>query len=170
MCSSDLLEPATAERIHPSDLQKLIRALEIRLLTRKALPPSSDASPLSGYRVLQLGLDPPREALTQAIAQRTQAMFAAGLLDEVRELLASGLTGQEKPFESIGYKEALAVLRGEITQAQAIEGTEIATRQYAKRQRTWFRRDTRIHWLRGFGHDPAILREAEQETAKLLLP
>jgi tRNA dimethylallyltransferase len=87
-------------------------------------------------------------------------MFDSGLLDEVRGLLASGLTGDEKPFESLGYKQAVAHLRGEIDLDAAVEATEIGTRQYAKRQRTWFRRDARILWLRGFGTDPAIQSEA----------
>ena len=164
------LEPAAAARIHPGDVQKLTRALEIRLVTQQPLPPSSDAAPLEGYRVLQLGLDPPREALTAAIAERARNMFAAGLIEEVRTLLATGLTGEEKPFESIGYKEALAVLRGKMTAGQALEATEIATRQYAKRQRTWFRRDPRIHWLAGFGHDPAIRQQAAEQAATLMLP
>ena len=164
------LEPSAAARIHASDVQKLTRALEIRLVTQQPLPPTSEGAPLTGYRVLQLGLDPPREELVRSIAHRSQEMFDAGLLDEVRALLASGLSGEEKPFESIGYKQALAHLRGELTLEEAIESTEIETRQYAKRQRTWFKRDTRVRWLRGFGNDPAIQRAAEHQTATLLLP
>ncbi|MEO5926099.1 MAG: tRNA (adenosine(37)-N6)-dimethylallyltransferase MiaA [Bryobacteraceae bacterium] len=154
------LEPAAASRIQPEDTQKLIRALEIRLLTKAPLPPAGSGDPLTGFDVLQLGLDPPREALVQAITVRTKEIFAAGLLDEVRGLLASGLTGDEKPFESLGYKQAVAHLRGELEWEAAIESTEIGTRQYAKRQRTWFRRDARIHWLAGFGTDPGIQAEA----------
>jgi tRNA dimethylallyltransferase len=157
------LDPATSARIHASDVQKLTRALEIRILTRQPLPPASEADPLTGYRVLIVGLDPPREKLVAAIAERTRQMFQSGLIDEVRGLLAGGLTGSEKPFESLGYKQALAHVRGEITLSAAIESTEIETRQYAKRQQTWFRRDSRIHWLYGFGTDPAI----EQETRSL---
>lgn len=154
------LDPSTAARIHPSDVQKLTRALEIRMLTGTALPPSSEALPLTGYNILMLGLDPPREHLVQAIGMRTRQMFADGLIDEVRGLLASGFRGDEKPFESLGYKQALAHLRGEMTLAAAIESTEIETRQYAKRQQTWFRRDPRIRWLRGFGNESEIQREA----------
>ena len=154
------LEPAAAARIHPSDTQKLMRALEIRLLTSQPLPATETAMPLQGYQVLQLGLDPPRELLVESIAKRTREMFGAGLLDEVRGLLASGLTGNEKPFESLGYKQAVAHLRGELTLEEAIESTEIGTRQYAKRQRTWFRRDQRIQWLDGFGNDGAVQERA----------
>lgn len=154
------LDPATAARIHPSDVQKLTRALEIRILTGGTLPSSSEALPLMGFKTVILGLDPPREQLVQAIAERTRQMFDDGLIDEVRGLLAGGLTGEEKPFESLGYKQALAHLRGGMTLAAAIESTEIETRQYAKRQQTWFRRDPRIRWLRGFGNDPRIQEEA----------
>ncbi len=164
------LEPSAAARLHPSDVQRLVRALEVRLVTREPMPSTSEAAPLTGYRVLQLALIPPREDLARAIALRSRKMFEAGLLDEVRGLLASGLTGDEKPFESIGYKQALGHLRGEITLEAAIESTEIETRQYAKRQRTWLRGDSRVHWLPGFGNDPAIQRAAQQEVDTLLLP
>jgi tRNA dimethylallyltransferase len=154
------LEPAAALRIQPEDTQKLIRALEIRLLTNAPLPAPGSGDPLTGFHVVQMGLDPPREALVAAIAVRTREMFRAGLIDEVRGLLASGLTGDEKPFESLGYRQAVAHLRGQMTLEEAIESTEIGTRQYAKRQRTWFRRDARIHWLSGFGGDSSVQKEA----------
>ena len=95
-------------------------------------------------------------------------MFQEGLVDEVRRLLSSGLTGEEKPFESLGYKQALEYLRGRLTVEQAIEATEIETRQYAKRQLTWFRRDARIRWFEGFGSDSAIAGTVLQEVGKFL--
>jgi tRNA dimethylallyltransferase len=150
------LDPGAARRIHPRDTQKLTRALEVRLLTGAALPPSSCAVPLEGYRTLQIGLAPVRELLVQAIATRTREMFQAGLIDEVRGLLASGLTGSEKAFESLGYQQAVLYLRGELSLEQAILSTEIETRQYAKRQLTWFRRDARVRWLVGFGSDAEV--------------
>jgi tRNA dimethylallyltransferase len=159
-------DPAAASRIHLSDVQKTTRALEICLLTQARLPQHTSAEPLRGFRVLQLGLDPPREELAKALEQRTRTMFLEGLIDEVRGLLAEGLTGAEKPFESLGYKQALAHIRGDITLEAAIESTLIETRQYAKRQRTWFRRDPRIQWLAGFGSDPAI-REAASNAVRL---
>jgi tRNA dimethylallyltransferase len=78
----------------------------------------------------------------------------------VKGLLAGGATGDEKPFGSLGYKQALLHVRGCLTLDQAITSTIIETRQYAKRQLTWFRRDPEIRWLRGFGDEPAILVEA----------
>jgi tRNA dimethylallyltransferase len=162
------LDRETAARIHPSDVQKLTRALEIRIATGRALPPASEAEPLTGYNVLFLGLDPPREVLVEAIAQRTRQMFAQGLIEEVRALLESGLTGQEKPFETLGYKQALAHVRGQVTLEAAIESTQIETRQYAKRQRTWFRREAQIKWLLGFGSAAGIQTEAEQLARAVL--
>jgi len=162
------LEPAAAARIHPRDIQKLTRALEIRMLTRTALPSPSTASKLTGYRTLQLGLSPPRALLLEAIAARTRRMFNEGLLDEVVGLLEQGLSGDEKPFESLGYKQVLAHLRGQTTLEQALEATEIETRQYAKRQLTWFRRDTGVLWLDGFGSDSQVASASLAAVRKFL--
>lgn len=156
------LEPAAAQRIHSNDVQKLIRALEIRLLTGQALP---RPSPEAAFCVLKLGLRPQRALLTERIERRTTLMFAGGLLDEVSRLLAQGHTGGEKPFEALGYRQALLHLRGKCTLAGAMEDTVVATRQYAKRQQTWFRQEADIHWLDGFGDDSAIQRQA-MELAK----
>jgi tRNA dimethylallyltransferase len=156
------LEPGAAARIHANDFQKTMRALEVRLLTQQALPPPALADPLEGYTVIKLGLDPDRAALQQRLEERTRAMFEGGLIDEVRGLLAAGATGDEKPFEALGYKQALLHLRGALTLEQAVESTIVETRQYAKRQRTWFRRDAEIRWLSGFGDDPEVIAQATQ--------
>jgi len=156
------LEPGGAARIHAHDVQKTMRALEIRLLTRRALPSPAAAQPLEGYSVVKLGLDPDRDALQRRLETRTRAMFQHGLIEEVQCLLAHGATGGEKPFESLGYKQALLHLRGSLTLEQAISSTVIETRQYAKRQLTWFRRDSQIHWLRGFGDQTEIIAKAAE--------
>ena len=162
------LEPQAAARIHPRDVQKVTRALEIRLLTRTALPPPSTSLPLEGFKLLPLGLAPDRELLADRIAVRTRQMFDAGLVEEVRRLLAQGLSGEEKPFESLGYKQVLAYLRGQMSLERAMAATEIETRQYSKRQLTWFRRDNRMVWLYGFGSDPAVVDAALQAIRKFL--
>jgi len=95
-------------------------------------------------------------------------MFNGGLLDEVRTLLAQGATGAEKPFESLGYKQALLHLRGEFTLPEAIASTQLETRQYAKRQWTWFRRDPEIFWIAGLGDSPAVLAAARTRLAESL--
>ena len=112
------------------------------------------------YSVVKIGLDPDRMELTRRLDARVEEMFRRGLLDEIRGLLASGLTGKEKPFESLGYKQALAHLNGSMTLDEAVASTQLQTRQYAKRQRTWFRRDAGICWFSGFGDSAEVFAEA----------
>ena len=162
------LEPGAGTRIHANDVQKTMRALEVRLLTRQALPPPAEARALEGYAVIKLGLDPDRAVLQQRLETRTRSMFAHGLIEEVQRLLAQGSTGNEKPFEALGYQQALLHLRGALTLEQAIESTIIETRQYAKRQRTWFRGDPEIHWLVGFGDGAEIIAQATQVNINAL--
>ncbi|MGD1093524.1 MAG: tRNA (adenosine(37)-N6)-dimethylallyltransferase MiaA [Bryobacteraceae bacterium] len=153
------LDPAAAARIHPNDLPKLIRALEVRILTRRPVPSHDTAEPLRGYRILQVGLNPERSQLYELLDARTQEMFQSGLVEEVKELLARGCSGLEKPFESIGYRQAVRYVQGSITLEEAVASTQLETRQYAKRQLTWFRRDPQIKWLSGFGHSVFVLEQ-----------
>lgn len=146
------LDPSAGRRIHATDLQKSIRALEIRVLTQSNAPPRSAGEPLAGHRALHIGLNPERTRLKQRLDTRANEMFHSGLIEEVRVLL-SDYSGEEKPFESLGYRQALAYIRGALTLEQAIESTQLATRQYAKRQMTWFRRDPHMIWLNGFGEE-----------------
>jgi tRNA dimethylallyltransferase len=83
-------------------------------------------------------------------------MFESGLLDEVRDLLAKGLSVQTRPFESIGYQQALRHIRGEIPLEEAVQSAQLATRQYAKRQWTWFRKEKDVLWIDGFGETPEV--------------
>ncbi len=156
------LDPATAGRVHARDVKKVIRALEIRLLSTQPASRMFDSGRdrLEGFRTLKICLNPDREELRERLDRRASEIFSRGLLDEVRNLLAAGVTEQAKPFESIGYAQALRHLRGEITLAEAIESTRIATRQYAKRQRTWFRRERDVFWIDGFGGDPEVQAQA----------
>jgi tRNA dimethylallyltransferase len=147
------LDAAAATRIHPNDTKKVLRALEVCILTRRPISVQQpDRQPLTGYRLLKLGLDPPRHELTARLNERCAAMFKCGLIDEVRKILAAGFSPDSKALESIGYREALMYSSGNITIEKAIERTQAATRQYAKRQRTWFRRERDVHWLRSFGN------------------
>jgi tRNA dimethylallyltransferase len=154
------LEPETSRNIHPRDVQKTIRAVEIRLLTGAGLPRPDAANPLPGFQVLKIGLNPDRSQLFMRLDQRVESMFSGGLIEEVRSLLAHGASGDEKPFESLGYRQAIQYIRGEVTIEQAILSTQTGTRQYAKRQWTWFRRDAEIRWLDGFGDEPETIRQA----------
>jgi tRNA dimethylallyltransferase len=162
------LEPGAAARIHARDVQKTMRALEVRLLTQQALPPPAEAQALEGFTVVKVGLDPDRAVFQQRLEARTRAIFAHGLLEEIQGLLAKGATGQEKPFEALGYKQALLHLRGALTLEQAVESTIVETRQYAKRQRTWFLRDPEIRWFKGFGNDGEIIAHATQADISAL--
>jgi tRNA dimethylallyltransferase len=154
------LEPVAAARVHPHDIQKITRALEVRLLTGRALPSVTEAQPLKGYLRIKIGLNPDRAALNERLDARVVRMFNDGLIEEIERLLKQGATGAEKPFESLGYKQALLHLRGELSLNDAIASTQLETRQYAKRQLTWFRRDPEITWLEGFGEEPRIVEAA----------
>jgi tRNA dimethylallyltransferase len=123
---------------------------------------------LRGYRTLKLGLLPDRDALYQRLDQRSVAMFASGLVEEVRHILALGYAAESKPFESHGYKQALQTIRGELNLREAIFYAQRNTRQYAKRQITWFRRETGLVWLKGFGEEPRIRDEACELVASFL--
>jgi tRNA dimethylallyltransferase len=156
------LDPQSADKISSGDEQKLIRAIEICLLAKR--PRSevhrSGRSPLQNWRVLKIGLNPPREALYARIHARTEAMLAAGWLDEVRTLLLSGAPDNGKPFEFIGYRELRSVLRNDMRLLDARSAIQQSTRRYAKRQLTWFRREAGVQWIESFGDQPETQIEA----------
>jgi tRNA dimethylallyltransferase len=164
------LDPETASRIHPHDVLKVTRALEVTLLARR---PASELfrqgrDGLTGYRTLKLGLLPDREALYRRLDARAERMFAGGLLEEVECILKLGFPPTAKPFESHGYRQALQLLRGELNLGEAVLHAQRNTRQYAKRQITWFRKEPDLVWLRGFGDDAAIQKEAVERVGELL--
>ena len=159
------LDPKSATRIHANDTPKLIRAIEVCLAARRPLSAvlGNDAEardPLTGFRLLRIGLNPPREALYDRVNSRCDAMFAAGLVDEARILLAR--YGPVKALDSLGYRQARLVLSGEMTETDAIADARQGHRNYAKRQMTWFRREPDVHWIDGFGDAPGTLQAAEE--------
>ena len=156
------LDGEAAGKIALADEQKLIRAVEVCVLARRPVSEvhRSGRTPLEGWRAIKIGLMPPREGLYERIHGRTDAMLARGWMDEVRGLMASGLPENAKPFDFIGYRELREVLRGEKKLEEARAAIQQATRRYAKRQLTWFRKDPGIHWLAGFGDDPRVQDEA----------
>jgi tRNA dimethylallyltransferase len=164
------LDPASAGRIHPHDVQKAVRAVEVSLAARAPMSSLHGISeqPLQGYRLLKLGLDPDRTLLYERINLRCRQMFDGGLLNEVRKLLESGCDAGSKAFESIGYRQSIDVLNGSLTLQQALADTQMQTRRYAKRQLTWFRKDGEIRWLKGFGDDPKVQQEALDLVAEFL--
>ncbi len=156
------LDPAAASRIHTNDKNKLIRALEVRMLEGKPMSELFERgrTPLEGFRPIKIGLNPPRTLLYERMDVRAVRIFEHGLVHEVRELLAAGVPRHAKPFESLGYKQALGVLEGRLTPEEALTSTQLETRRYAKRQITWFRREHDVRWLSGFGQEPAVQNQA----------
>ena len=152
------LDPEAAQKIAPADEQKLIRAVEVCILARKPISEvhRTGRLPLEGWRVLKIGLLPPREKLNERIHSRTDVMLEHGWMREVQALLESGLSEDSKPFDFIGYRELRAVLRGQITLEEARGAIQQATRRYCKRQLTWFREEPGVHWFSGFGDDAGV--------------
>lgn len=161
------LDPDASAKIAAADEQKVIRAVEVCLLAKRPLSEvhRSGRQPLEDWRPIKIGLTPPREALYERIHARTESMLANGWLDEVRRLTESGLPEHAKPFDFIGYRELRSVLRGQTKLEEARAAIQQATRRYAKRQLTWFRKEAAVHWLPGFGDDPYIQQEARDFIA-----
>jgi tRNA dimethylallyltransferase len=155
------MDAEAAGKIAATDEQKLIRAIEVCVLTRKPISEvhRSGRKPLEGWRPVKIGLMPSRELLHQRIDARTDAMLQSGWLDEVKGLLSAGISENSKVFDFIGYREMLAVSRGAMTLEQARAAIQQATRHYAKRQMTWFRKDAEIRWFAGAGDDVAVQDE-----------
>ncbi|MBL8177208.1 MAG: tRNA (adenosine(37)-N6)-dimethylallyltransferase MiaA [Bryobacterales bacterium] len=155
-------DAAAAGRIHANDKNKTMRAVEICLLARRPVSElfRQGTAKLEGFAPILIGLDPPRAELYERLNRRAAAMFEEGLVEEVRGILARGVRASAKPFESLGYRQALAVVEGKCTWAEAVEDTQKQTRHYAKRQWTWFKRDTRVSWIPGFGHWPQTQQNA----------
>jgi tRNA dimethylallyltransferase len=162
------MDAQAAGRIAATDEQKLIRAIEVCILTRKPISEVHRAgrSPLQGWWAVKIGLMPSREMLYERIDARTDAMIESGWLAEVRGLLEGGIAENAKIFDFIGYREMLGVLRGELTMEKARTAIQVATRQYGKRQMTWFRKDKWIRWFAGPGDDAGVQREISEWVNK----
>ncbi len=155
-------DPLSAERIHTSDRTRILRALEVYFASGQpisSLQPRK--SPLKEVRILKFGIRLPRQVLYQRIEDRVARMFEGGLLEEVERLLKE-YSPQSKGFEALGYRHAAAHLRGEIGRAEAIERTARDTRRYAKRQMTWFRKETHLHWIDAPGESKEALNKLLQ--------
>ena len=163
------LDARAATAIHVNDVSKVIRAIEVSLAAKQPFTElwQKGRDALTGYHILRLGLDPPRPVLHQRINQRAATMFDCGLIEETERLIEQ--YGCDcRPLSSLGYAEAAAVLRGELSREQAVAQAQQGHRNYAKRQITWFRREREIHWLKGFGSDTEIVDEATQKVTQHL--
>jgi tRNA dimethylallyltransferase len=157
------LDPVSAERIHANDKAKLIRAIEVCVAGGTPMSVAQARDALLGFRILRIGLNPPREALYERLNRRAEAMFQAGLVEETRGLLQR--YGAVKAMDSLGYRQALGVLNGALSLEQAIGAAQQGHRNYAKRQLTWFRREPEVHWFHSFGGEAGVQRMARELIA-----
>jgi len=145
LCS---LDPVAAQRIHPNDARRIIRALEVVELSGQPISQLQARKTEPGSFVpVFWGLEWNREELYCRINKRVDHMLQAGLVQEVKKLKAMGYTHEDNSLDSVGYKEILAFLEGTYTIEEAIQYVKQNSRRFAKRQLTWFRRDSRIHWI-----------------------
>jgi tRNA dimethylallyltransferase len=143
------VDPESAARLHPNDLVRIVRALEVYRQSGRPMSALQDEHAFGSqpYRTLKIGLDLERDELYRRIDQRAEAMFAQGLLEEAQGLLQAGYDPSLKSLQTIGYRQAFALLRGEMSREAALEDLKRSTRRYAKQQLTWFRKDKSIIWL-----------------------
>jgi tRNA dimethylallyltransferase len=157
------LDPVSAARIHTNDTPKLVRSIEVCLAVGKPMSDALARDPLNGFRILRIGLNPSRQALYERLNQRAEAMFRAGLVEETRGLLAR--YGPVKALDSLGYRQAAAVLEGTLSEEAAIAAAQQGHRNYAKRQLTWFRHEPEVHWFHSFGDEAGVQRMAKELVA-----
>ncbi len=159
------LDSAAAARVHANDAPKLIRAIEVCLASRQKMSDlwQQGRDPLQGFSILRLGLDPERSQLYQRINHRAREMFEGGLIEETEHLLQN--YGPVRILNSLGYKQAVQMLNGQLSPEEALASAQQAHRNYAKRQMTWFRREPDVHWLKGYGDDTMIQKEAVECVA-----
>lgn len=153
-----VVDPVTATRLHPNDGVRIVRALEVFLLTGRPLSSFHEEHRFADdpYHCLKLGIAVEREILYQRVEERVDRMIADGLVEEVQGLLAAGCAPSLKAMGSIGYREICEHLAGEYPLEEAVRRIKQSTRQYAKRQLTWFRRDSEIIWVEYPGESDSI--------------
>ena len=163
------LDAEAAGKIHANDTPKLIRAIEVCVAARRQMTEmwKQGREALAGFRVLRLGLNPDRDALYARINERACRMFENGLVEETRGLLEK-YGEAARPLGSLGYKQAMQLLRGEVSREAAIRAAQQAHRNYAKRQLTWFRREPEVVWLAGFGEEAGVREEAGEAIRERL--
>jgi tRNA dimethylallyltransferase len=141
------LDPVAASRIIPENGRRSVRAIEIITLTGEPFAAALPDEPEDWQPVLEIGINGPREDLVQRLEQRVHKMWEQGLVEEARSLILLGVREGKTSSRAIGYAQALAQIDGTMTQDQAIADTVRLTQKYARRQMSWFRRDSRINWL-----------------------
>ena len=152
------LDASAASRIDPENGRRIVRALEIVTLTGEPFAAALPDEIESWQEVLEIGLRMDREILVAKLAERVRGMWSKGMVEETKHLVSKGLRESVTAGYAIGYAQALAQLDGELSQEQAIESTTKLTQKYARRQMSWFKRDTRINWLDAL--DPEVTNSA----------
>lgn len=162
------IDPQTAGRLHPNDIRRVIRALEVYQLTGKTMSKLSEEDQRRPdlYKTAFFALDFPREVLYARIDRRVDEMMRRGLEDEVRALLRDGLSEDCTAMQALGYKEMVWAIRGEISMERAVELIKQGSRNYAKRQLTWFRRDARVQWIEADGRSARDMAEEMARRAR----
>lgn len=147
------IDPESAARLHVNDVRRVIRAIEVYKMTGRTLTEQSrlDKEREGDFDVVMFALNWPRETLYDRINRRVDQMMKDGLVDEVRSLMASGLQTGGTAMQALGYKEIVSALNGSISMEEAVEDIKRGSRNYAKRQMTWFRHDDRVHWIEAPG-------------------
>ncbi len=153
------IDPASARRIQPRDLKRLVRALEVFFLTGRPLTAhfADTASPIADLEVLAVGLRLPAARISERVTRRVDQQFARGLLDEIRTLLARGIPEDARPFGGLVYRQALEHLHGVRDEASTRALIAQGNRRYARRQLIWFRKEPNLSWFDGPGESPAIV-------------
>jgi tRNA dimethylallyltransferase len=156
------VDRASAQRIQPRDRKRLVRALEVYLLTGQPLTAHFDAttSPIEGMHVLPLGLVVPRPELRERISRRVDAQFARGIVDEVRSLLASGVPASAHALTGLVYRQVIEMLQGVRNAADTRDLIVRENMRYARRQLIWFRKEAGVRWLQAGGETDAAAAEA----------
>lgn len=152
------VDPAAAEQIQRDNGRRVVRALEVIVLTGRPFSASLPKLEYADPRTVQVGLDIDRPTLDERISRRVDEMFEAGLVDEVERLLVAGLEEGRTAVRAIGYREVVGFLHGDRSLAEAIDQTKAATRRFARRQDSWFRKDPRVTWLSY--DDPGLVEKA----------
>jgi tRNA dimethylallyltransferase len=163
------LDSSAAAAIHANDVSKTVRAIEVSITAGAHITAlwQQGREALRGFRILRMGLNPEREKLYERINVRAQRMFQKGLLEETTRLIQR-YGAAARPLESLGYKQAVEYLRGELSLDEAITLAQRGHRNYAKRQMTWFRREPDVQWLAGFGDDAQLQQQSLEWIARHL--
>ena len=164
------LDAASAAKLFPRDWPRVQRALEVRLQTGEAMSAQAESraeAPACAARIRVLALSPPRAELYRRINERAEAHIAAGLVDEVRDLLSKGVPAASNALGAHGYRRVVEYLEGKRDYSSAVEQTKLDVRHYAKRQLTWFRREPGVEWFEGFGNERAVQERFSARIAEL---